>query len=58
MFRLLLVAFIVYFGYRFYKSLGKKEPPKEEVRGRNKSQPLDLRDSDVDDARFEDINDK
>ena len=57
-FRFILTALIVYVVYRFFKSLTKKESPKEEVRGRNRNQPLDLRDSDVDDARFEDIDDR
>ena len=58
MLRLLLTALIVYLGYRFIKSIWPSSSPKEEVKGRNKNQPLDLRDSDVDEARFEDMNGK
>ena len=57
-FRFILTALIIYVVYKFFKSLSKKESPNEEVRGRNRNQPLDLRDSDVDDARFEDIEDR
>jgi len=57
-FRFLFTILVIYLGYRFFKSLLKKETPKEEVRGRNRSQPLDLQDSDVDDAHYEDIKDE
>ena len=57
MFRFLLTILALYLGYRFFKSFWKKESSKEEVKGRNKNQPLDLRDNDVDEARYEDIED-
>lgn len=57
MVRFLLTILVLYLGYRFFKSFWKKESSKEEVKGRNKNQPLDLRNNDVDDARYEDIED-
>jgi len=55
--RLIFTGLIFYLGYRFVKSLMKKGPHQEEIKGKNKNQPLDLKKSDVTDARFEDIED-
>ncbi len=55
MFRLLFAGFLFYAGYRFFKGLWIKESHKEEVKGKQKNQPLDLRDEDVGDAQFEEI---
>ena len=35
-----------------------KQTQKDEVRGRARNEPLDLRDKDIDDAHFEDIEEK
>ncbi|MFH1941524.1 MAG: hypothetical protein ABIL68_05415 [bacterium] len=57
-FRFLLTCTVAYFGYRFVKGLWDKGSQKEEVKGKQRSKPLDLRKEDVDDARFEDIENK
>ena len=57
-FRLLFSALVVYLGYRFLKGFWEKGKPKEEVGGRRKHEPIDLRDADVEDARFEDVEDE
>ena len=55
-FRLLLTALVVYLGYRFFKTFWQKESTRDSVKGKQKSGPLDLRDADVDDARYEEID--
>jgi hypothetical protein len=55
-FRFLLTALVVYLGYRFFRALWNKESIKDSVKGEQKSSPLDLRDADVDDARYEEID--
>jgi len=56
-FRFVLTAVAVYFGYRFFKGIWTGQAKNEEVRGKSKSAPLDLRDVDVEDASFEDLDD-
>ena len=56
--RFLLTVAIVYFGYKFFKGLWAKQTQRDEVRGRARNEPLDLRDKDIDDAHFEDIEEK
>jgi hypothetical protein len=56
-FRLIFTALVVYLGYRFFRAFRQKETPKNNIHGKQKSDPLDLRDADVDDARYEEIND-
>jgi len=56
-FRFLFIALVVYLGYRFLRGLWEKDSGKSEVRGKQKNQPLDLGDADVEDAHFEDIKD-
>ncbi len=59
MLRLLLTGLIVYFGYHFIKGFFASPPQKESnVKGRQKNQPLDLRDADVEDAHFEELDEK
>ena len=59
MFRLLLTGLAVYFGYHLVKGFFSGPSKKaSNVRGKQKSQPLDLRDADVQDAEFEDIDEK
>jgi len=57
MLRFLFLLLLFYFGYRFYKKYLSAPSPKEKVKGRNRKKPLDLRDSEVEDAHFEDVND-
>ena len=56
-FRWIFAALVIYLGYRFFRTLWQKEPPRDSVGGKQKSGPLDLRDADVDDAHYEDIED-
>jgi hypothetical protein len=59
MFRLLFWVLVFVLGYRMLKGLGSKPPDKNgEVLGDKKSKPLDLSRSDVQNARFEDIDEK
>ena len=55
-FRLIFTALVIYLGYRFFRAFLQKEPTKNTVSGKQKSDPLDLRDADVDDARYEEID--
>ncbi len=57
-FRFILTAAVVYFGYRFFKGIRAGQAKNEEVRGKSKSAPLDLRDADVEDASYEDLDDR
>jgi hypothetical protein len=60
MFRLLLWAIIIYFGYRLVKRLFS--PPTRPsndpyVRGERKNKPLDINDADIEDASYREIDD-
>jgi hypothetical protein len=56
--RFLFTALVVYLGYRFLRGIWEKESRKEEIKGKSKSRPLNLKNEDVEDADFEDIEDK
>ena len=56
-FRLIITSFLVYLGYRLFKGLRTSEPDKSSVRGKPKKEPLDLQNSDVEDAQFKEIDD-
>ncbi|NQT27705.1 hypothetical protein HQ585_20280 [candidate division KSB1 bacterium] len=59
MFRILLTGLVVYFGYQFIKGFFSSSPKKESsVKGKPKNPPLDLRDADVEDAQFEELDEK
>jgi len=49
------MALIAFIGYHFFKGFGVVKKVNKEVRGKQKNKPLDLRDSEVEDAHFEDI---
>ncbi len=55
--RWILVGLIVYLGYRLFKGVNNQGASREDVKGKQKHEPLDLRNSDVEDAQFEDIKD-
>ena len=57
MLRWLLIGLAVYLGYRLFRGLNSESGSKENVKGKQKHGPLDLHDSDVEDAHFEDIKD-
>ena len=52
--RLLFFGLIGYWGYKLFKGSGNTK--KTEVKGKQKSEPLDLDDADVQDATFEDMD--
>jgi len=59
MIRLLLWALLFFLGYRMLKGMASKPPRKnDEIKGAGKSKPLDLSSTDVQNARFEDIDEK
>lgn len=59
MIRILLTGLVVYFGYHFIKGFFTSPLKKEStVKGRQKNQPLDLRGADVEDAQFEELDEK
>lgn len=55
--RLLLLGALGYWGYKTIKNSFSKSEPETEVKGKQKSDPLDLDDADISDAKFEDIED-
>ncbi len=57
-FRLILTGAVIYFGYQFVKGLLPSSEKKQEVKGEPQNKPLDLRDADVADAHYEDIDEK
>ena len=56
-FRFLFFITVAYLGYHFLKTFWKKTPPKEEIGGKQRSEPLDFKSEDIEDAHFEDIKD-
>ena len=57
LFRLIIVSIFIYMGYKLYKGLRSSETDKSTVRGSPRRGPLDLNNSDVEDAQFEEIDD-
>ncbi|MBN1779960.1 hypothetical protein JW948_02445 [bacterium] len=55
LFRTLMLFLAGYFAFHFFKGLFSGESPGPAVRGRKKSQPMDLKREDVEDAKFRDI---
>jgi hypothetical protein len=59
MFRLIILALLIYLAVKIVGNLLKAPPPKSEVRGRpTDKKPIDLSGSDIEDADFEDIDEK
>jgi hypothetical protein len=58
MLRLIFWILLIYFGIKSLQGMTRRPEKKNEVRGRRKNEPLDLSRSDVQDARFEDIDEK
>lgn len=59
MLRLIFWILLIYFGIKTVQGMTRRsEKEEEQVKGRPKSKPLDLSRSDVQDARFEDIDEK
>lgn len=59
MLRLILLAIIIYFGFRLIQGLflPKRQSSDPTVRGKRKNDALDLNDLDVEDANFREIED-
>jgi hypothetical protein len=59
MLRLIFWILLIYFGIKTVQGMTRRtEKEGEQVKGRPKNKPLDLSRSDVQDARFEDIDEK
>ncbi|MFO7889594.1 MAG: hypothetical protein R6V04_04570 [bacterium] len=57
-FRFFLFLIIGYFGYIFIKSLIKNEIRKSEIRGKQKNEPINFDNEDIEDAKYEDIDEE
>ena len=58
MFRLFLLALLIYLAIKLFSNLLKAQPPKSEVKGTpTDKKPIDLSGADIEDADFEEIND-
>ena len=56
---LLILILLGYLGYQLYLMFRKPDHSvKQDVKGKNRNKPLDLKDEDVQDARFEDLSDE
>ena len=57
--RLILWLILIYLGYKVVKNwLGQPSSKKQEVKGKPKNKPLDLKDADVEDANFRELHDE
>ncbi len=57
MFRLLFFGLLFYLGYKVVNNLLKAPERRGEVKGEQRTKPIDLGKHDVEDADFEDIDD-
>lgn len=55
MLRLLLYIIIGYFGYHFFKGLFSSGSSDVSVKGESKKPPLDLKEEDIEDAKYKDV---
>ena len=58
LFRLILWGLIFYLGYKLVKSWLEPNDRQPKVKGKPQNDPLDLRDADIEDANFREIDDK
>ncbi len=58
MMRMLLYGLLAYVAYKTIRNFRAKPEKKESVEGEQKADPLDLKHADVEDAHFEDIDEK
>jgi len=56
--RFILLVIIGYFGYRFLKSIIKNEIRKSEIKGRQKNGSINFNNEDIEDAKYEDIDEE
>ena len=57
LFRLIAIALVSYLGYHFFKGFFTGDSSRQDVKGRPDNKPLDFRNSDIEDAKYRDIND-
>jgi hypothetical protein len=58
MFRLIILALLIYLAVKLFSNLLKAPPPKSEVKGSpTDKKPIDLSGADIEDADFEEIDD-
>lgn len=55
MLKLLIYGFAAYLGYKLYKLFSGGGAAKEQVKGKNRHEPLDLSETEIEDAHFEDV---
>ena len=53
--RFILLSLMFYLGYQFLRGMRGKPNKEGKVKGTQKNKPLNLKDEDVEDAQFEDI---
>ena len=58
LFRLILWGLIIYLGYKLVKSWFGPSDKQPSVKGKPKKDSLDLRDADIEDANFRELDDK
>jgi len=58
MLRLILWGLIIYLGYKLLKSWLEPREEQPNVKGKPQNDALDLRDADIEDANFREIDDK
>jgi len=57
-FRILLMFLLGYFGYHLYQGLVHRDDSDTVVKGKQKKRPLDLKQEDVEEAKFKDVDEK
>lgn len=58
-FRMIFYGILAYAGYKMVKGMvAFKSSDQNEVQGKRKDKPLDLKQTDIQDARFKDIDEK
>jgi len=55
--RLLFWGIILYFGYKVFKNITNPSGKGAKVKGKPKSKPLDIDESEIEDAEFKEIKD-
>ncbi|HHS14057.1 MAG TPA: hypothetical protein ENN03_09885 [bacterium] len=57
MVRIIVIGLLIYAGHKIWKWMSLSKSPKTEVHGRPRKTTLDIDSSNVEDAKFEDIDD-
>ncbi len=56
-FRTLLIGLIIYFAYQKLKQFLFPPAPSQTVKGKRRTRPLDIDDTEIEEARFRDLSD-